>query len=116
MRAFRFLLPLITSINAFVRPSIQKTRASLKLSASPPRSPWDELKDRFNNGFTSEKYSEEKSGLNYRPTFEIKEDDSTDLNKQRVESIKAFVIGALSGSLSLAPIAYFHYSDYNMAQ
>lgn len=91
------------------------------LDAVPPKSPWDELKERLGGGSdsSSAKYSEGEPDFEYRPTFEIKEGDDgkTDsLNKQRIESIKAFVIGALAGSISIAPLTYVHYADYNMAQ
>jgi hypothetical protein len=89
---------------------------NILLKAVPPKSPWDQLKERFNIGDSSTKYSEGKPDLNYRPTFEIKEADPNSLNQQRIESIKAFVVGALAGSISIAPLTYLHYADYNMAQ
>ncbi|KAL3935820.1 MAG: hypothetical protein SGBAC_008733 [Bacillariaceae sp.] len=88
--------------------------------AVPPRSPWDELKNRIGGrGDSSEKYSEGEPGLEYRPTYEIKDNDDgpeLSMNEQRIESGKALVVGALVGSLSVAPLTYFHYSDYSMAQ
>lgn len=91
-----------------------------QLLAVPPQSPWDELKSRLGgaNG-SSEKYSEAKAGIDYRPTYEIKDgDDDPELsmNEQRIESGKALVLGALVGSISVAPLTYFHYSDYSMPQ
>eukprot|EP00980_Cylindrotheca_fusiformis_P023280 scaffold10316_cov58-Cylindrotheca_fusiformis.AAC.1 len=104
--------------------TITRRRRSHCHFAIPPKSPWDELKDRLSGGGTSSnsKYSEgEPDDLDYRPTFEIKEDDDNsrrrnNKNKQRLESIKSFGIGAIVASISIAPITFFHYADYNMAQ
>lgn len=84
--------------------------------AVPPKSPWDELKERLSpDRGSSAKYESEDDEIKYRPTFEIKEDDLI-IGGQRLESIKAGVLGALSGSLSIAPVAYLHYADYNLPQ
>lgn len=95
-------------------------RPSKPLFAVPPQSPWDELKNRLGGTRdSSQKYSDGEPGLDYRPTYEIKEDDDgpdLSMNEQRIESGKALVVGALVGSLSVAPLTYFHYSDYSMAQ
>ena len=89
-----------------------------QLFAVPPQSPWEELKSRLGaNNESAEKYSEGKDDMNYRPTYEIKDNKpELSMNEQRIESGKALVAGALVGSLSIAPLTYFHYSDYSMAQ
>ena len=100
--------------------SASKSKPQNQLFAVPPQSPWDELKNRLGgNRDSSQKYSEGEPGLDYRPTYEITEDDDgpeLSMNEQRIESGKALVVGALVGSLSVAPLTYFHYSDYSMAQ
>ena len=113
----------VTKVPQSVGDIQEQTSASiLQHFAVPPQSPWDELKSRLaGSDEPAQKYSEGSPGIDYRPTYEIKEgnDDNEpelSMNAQRIESGKALVLGALVGSISVAPLTYFHYSDYSMAQ
>jgi hypothetical protein len=98
-------------------------RRTVAISPQPPKEDDEESSTSSNSGFGFFKMpnlgfggkEEEPKMQEYSFDEQAAQTDTDSTNKfgmaQRLESVKCALIGALSGSIAVAPVAYFHYLD-----